>query len=560
MIRRSSSLNPDPPQPRPQPSFGAFDRWTLGLALVLALAIGLVLWRGDHGTPRIRDFNWQGRQVGGMDRALLFTFSRPMDQASVEANFRIQPPLAGKFSWAGRRMAYTLTEPVPYGGQVFEVRIDKARDRFGSPGASPLQPFLGQFQSRDRALVYVGVTGEEESRLVLYNVTREERRILTPPELSVLEFEPYPGGDRLLFSATDRSGLAQGQFDPKLYTVTTGIVYNQVPTLGDQTLVQDLAQSLNPRSTPSPAPPGTIRQILDSDTYQNLKFDLAPNGTTIVVQRSRKDNPGVDFGLWVIEGDNPAKPLKTAPGGEFLIAPDSQSLIMAQGQGLAVLPLDPAASPSPNPSPGATASPLRAEVQPLDFLPQFGQVLSLSSQGDRAAMVRFNNDYTRSLFLVTNQGIQRELWRTDGSILSATFDPNQQRLYGLVTRLIPGDTYQEAPFLIAIDLATALKAPEPKPDQPFQPQGIQALARLATQRDITVSLAPDGLALVFDQILSQEDQGTTEPKSSDGKSIRDSQLWVLPIVIPPPNTPPDQVSLPNPEPLPMKGIRPRWLP
>ena len=127
----------------------SLDRWVLGLTLVLGLVIGGVLWRGDQGVARVRQFNWQGQQVGAGDSALLFTFSRPMDRASVEQNFKLEPPLQGKFSWAGRRMAYTLTEPVPYGGIGFRVSIEGAWDRFGSQ-EKLMQPFVGQFQSRDR--------------------------------------------------------------------------------------------------------------------------------------------------------------------------------------------------------------------------------------------------------------------------------------------------------------------------------------------------------------------------------------------------------------------------
>ncbi|WP_353259305.1 hypothetical protein [Prochlorothrix hollandica] len=507
------------------PTLQPLDRWTAALALGLGLAIGAVLWGGDRGAARVREFNWQGKQVGAGDRALIFTFSRPMDRRSVEENFKIDPPLAGKFSWAGRRMAYTLAEPVPYGGTVFQVTINGAKDRFAQTDAPTSQPFAGQFQSRDRALVYLGVTGEEASRLVLYNLTRQERQVLTPPELVVLDFKPYPEGDRLLFSATDRRQFEAGQFDPKLYTITTGINYAAVDPLGQ-----------NPVSTDPNPQAGLLRQILNSDNYQNLKFDLAPNGETIVVQRANKANPGVDFGLWVIQGDEEAQPLDTAPGGEFLIAPDSQSVVMAQGQGLAVLPLE-------------------SGAEPLDFLPQFGQVLDLAADGTRAAMVRFNNDYTKSLFLVTNQGTQRELWRTDGSIVSTIFDPTQSILYSLVTRLVPGDTYQEAPFIIAINLQEALAAPETEAPSNA---GVKALARLATQRDITMSVSPDGLALLFDQIGPSDQDNALEPRGSDGKPVGDSQLWLLPLVVA--AEPGIEVELPQPEPLPIPGIRPQWLP
>ena len=84
-------------------------------------------------------------------------------------------------------------------------------------------------------------------------------------------------------------------------------------------------------------------------------------------------------------------------GGEFLITPDSQTLAIAKGEGIALLPLKPGANP-------------------LDFLPKFGRVLSFSRDGRAAAMVNYNTDnaklkYTRSLFYVNNQGIQKEQGR-----------------------------------------------------------------------------------------------------------------------------------------------------
>ena len=154
-----------------------------------------------------------------------------------------------------------------------------------------------------------------------------------------------------------------------------------------------------------------------------MKFDLAPDGQTIVVQRVNKSNPG-SFDLWVLRPNQQPQPLQTQPGGDFMITPDSQSVAVAQGQGVAMLPL---------------AAPVK---KPQDFLATVGMVLGFAPDGSEAAMVKFNQDYTRSLFLLTNQGVQKELLRTTGSILSAQFDPFKQTLYCLLTQLIQGKTYR----------------------------------------------------------------------------------------------------------------------
>ena len=172
-------------------------------------------------------------------------------------------------------------------------------------------------------------------------------------------------------------------------------------------------------------------------------------------------------------------------------------------------------------------------------------VLSFAQDGSAAAMVKFNTNYTRSLFLVTNQGVQKELLKTEGSILSAQFDPTKQVLYCLLTELIPGNDYRERPFLVQINLNTA----EAKP-----------LLRLPDgQRDIKMNLSPDGLGFLFDQtIAAKEDRvGTNAPRTNDGKAIATSRLWLLPVT--PPGTTEAPVQM-QPEQLPLAGLHPRWLP
>lgn len=486
-----------PKQPFAQP----LDRLAIALMLVLAGLSALLIWSGDHSVPKVREFSWQEQQIGAEDTAFTLTFSRPMQQSSVEQQLRIVPPLPGKISWAGRRMAYTLNAPAPY-GTGYQVQLQGVQDRFAASNHSRavIQPFTGSFRTRDRAFVYIGSTGAEEGQLILYNLTRQQRQVLTPKELVVMDFKPYPKGDRILFSATqrppltpDKSASPPAAADQNLYTVTTG---------------------LSPSPETVAAPTGQVTLLLDSKEYQNLKFDLSADGQTIVIQRVSRRDSG-EFGLWQLRPDTPPQPLKNQPGGDFLITPDSSALAIAQGQGLAILPL-------------------QANADPLDFLPKFGMVLSFARDGSQAAMVKFNTNYTRSLFLVTHQGTQKELLRTTGSILSAQFDPTNQTLYCLLTQLIPGPTYQEQPFLGAIDLKTAKLKP---------------LLLLPNQRSVQMHVSPDGLALLFDQIAlpSGQPQTASAPEQS-------SRLWLLPL-----GAASTEAQVLQPEELPLAGFQPRWL-
>ncbi|HBL14007.1 MAG TPA: hypothetical protein DD379_21965 [Cyanobacteria bacterium UBA11162] len=504
--------------------FQPIDRLALGIILVLSLLISLVLLTGSQVAPRVRDFSWHNKHVSADDTAFILTFSRPMNHGSVEDNLKLTPILTntektnsqdskikGKVSWAGRKMAYTLLSPLPYGSD-YQLQLQGAQEQLPGGGESKgrsIEPFTASFRSRDRAFAYIGVEGEEQGRLILYNLTQQKKTVLTPPDLVVMDFKPYSDGDRILFSANDRQNEIKGLLTEQLYTVTTGLLF-QVPG----------------KRAASPQSSGKITLILDSKDYQNLQFDLSGDGQTIVVQRVNRKNPA-EFGLWILQANAKPRPLDNQPGGEFIISPDSASLAVLQGQGVAILPLTPAA-------------------EPLDFLPKFGKVLSFSSDNSTATMVKFNTDYTRSLFLVNNQGTERELLRTTGSIINCQFTPSKEKLYCLLTQLIKGEEYREEPFIATIDLKTEPNIPTP----------VQPLVVLPEQRDIQMSLSPDGLALLFDQVGTKPPLETDSLRTVDGQAIATGRLWLLPIVDTINSEPSPQLQ---PEEL-LAGFHPRWIP
>lgn len=518
------------------------DRWAISLILTLLLAITGLILSGDHATAEVRSFSWQDHKVGAEDRAFLLTFSRPMDPTSVERNLTINPALPGKFSWAGRRMAYTLDQPVPY-GQAFTVSLPQAQDRFGSDhGQVKFQSFEGQFQTRERGFLYIGRDGDEAGRLVLADLTRQERTILTPKELVVLAFKPYPLGDQVLVTATDAAGYASGNLNQQLYRVTTGFNPNPPVDLGAP---PPGLWSLFRRQPTTPRPSGELDLVLDSQNYQNLKFDLSPDGRTIVVQRLSRTNPD-DLSPWILRDGQPPKPLKTGPGGDFMIGPDSQSLIMLQGEGTAIIDLNSEAETTPH--------------KPLDFLPDYGQVFDVKRDGSAAAMVNFNqNDpdkqFTQSLFLVTNLGEETQLLQVSGAILDAKFDPMNRTIYVLASEVLvtadttatsadaisdDGNTYVEQPFLTAINL---------------KDQTRNDLLLLPPQQTIHISLAPDGLAMLLDLEPIQPEQ-----IKADQEQPPNHPVWLLPLFANPTERLTGTPSKSKPEAFPFQGINATWLP
>ena len=409
-------------------------------------------------------------------------------------------------------MVYTLLTPAPYGTN-YQVKLEKGQDKYSQAEGKNrvMQPFTGSFSTRNRVILYIGSAAEIQGQLVLYNLTQEHKKVLTPKDLIVMDFEPFPNGEKILFSA--RSAKNPDLLSAQLYTVSTGIS-SQIGT--------EIAAA------------GKVDLILDNKEYQNLKFDLSADGKIIVIQRGKRDNPG-GFALWYLStsNDNSAekptpKRLQGQPGGDFLITPDSKAVAVSQGQGTAIVSLDGDSN------------------KPLDFLPQFGLVQAFSKDGSQAAMVKFNTDYTRDLFLVTNQGVQKQLLKTTGSILSCQFDSASPSLYCLVTQLISKEQYIEQPYLVSIDLKTGKQKP--------------LLLLPPAQRNVQTSLAPDGLGFLFDQVVPIANNTTPLPantlKTDDGEPIASSSLWLMPMLPIADNT---NIDI-KPEQLPLMGFHPHWLP
>ncbi|GCL45585.1 Ig-like domain-containing protein [Microcystis aeruginosa] len=475
-----------------------FDRLVLATILALIAAISSILIQGNQVPTRGENFSWQGRKIGVRDNYFTLSFNRPIDRSDVETRLVIDPPLPGKISWSGDRLTYTLTE-LPIYGKKYQVKLPIAQG----------EDFIGEFYSHDRAFAYIGVNQEERGRLIVCNiiqgannVTELKKTILTPGDLVVTDFQIYPTGERILLSAFDRSDLGRDTPKQQLYTITTGLNHDE-----------------NGQNLPS----GRIERFLDAKTYQNLRFNLSDNGKTLIVQRINHGNPG-DASLWVIRDDGQSRPLGIQ-GDNFLLSPDGKKAVVSQTGGVAVIPLD-------------------VQAGKPQFLPTYEKILAFSRDGRQKLMVKSEPDNQRSLFLLDDQGESRLLLRTANPIISCEFEPRQEKtLYCLKSDLVMGSDgkVKEEPFLGIIELETGKMIP---------------LLALPNYRDVQMSMSPDGVALLFDQLATIPFGVGNDLVTGEGSSIADGRLWLLPL--------PDQFS-PNSTPkiLPQElnaGFKPRWLP
>ena len=467
--------------------------------------------------PEVKEFSWSSQKIGAKDRAFYVVFDRPMSQQSVEQNMRIEPALDGKISWSGKRLVYTLNQIVPY-GKNYRLYLSNAQEKFRGQNklGEKIQPFVSEFQSRDRAFAYIGSPeGEESGRLILNNSTKQNKTILTPPNLTVIDFKFTPDSEKIVFSAINEKDDNSEFKKINLYQVTTG-----------------LSKDFTTKT------PGQIELLLNGEEYQNNKFDLAgEKGEIIIVQRISQKQPQ-NFGLWKIENGKIPQQIEDGDGGDFIVTPDGKGIAIAKGEGIAIMPLE---NEKNNPS-------------LVNFLPQYGQVLTFSNDGSSAAMVNFNKDdselqYTRSLFYVNNQGLQQELLNINGSIVDCEFNHRGSQLFCLLTELEETEDklIQEKPYFIAIDI---------------QSKQIIPLIALPKYQDIKMSMAPDGLGILFDQLVTEND--SRQPNlpeinrekqllTDSAELIVGSRLWLLTL----PTTDLPQAQLQE---LPVAGLKPQWSP
>lgn len=453
-------------QPKALKQWLPIDYSGVSAVVFLGVAVTGLLLVGDRRLPEVQSFSWAEQTIGVEDEAFMLTFDQPMNWESVIENLEIEPPIAGKFSWTDQQqLAYTFTDLPEYGTR-YTVRLPDAETQplSSRQAAQPLPTFESEFQVRDRAFAYIGVKGEEQGRLILYNITTGKRLPLTPPDLVVSNFQPSADGQAiffLAFAANQIEGVSQQQ----LYRVTTGR-----PIRGEE-----------------PEIPGLLERLLDADRYENRQFVIAAAADTLVVERLNRQNPS-DRGLWLVSAKGDIRALGRQ-SEDFQLSPDGQTLAIRQPAGLTLLPLTP-------------------EADPQVVFPDYEALLAFSPQDQRRrVLVRRNRDLTRSLVLQTAEGQEREILQTSGFILSCTFEPRQESfLYCIQAEALDTEQTQVKPFLTLVNLKTRKVVP---------------LVALTDDLNVRMNLAADGRTLLFDQVVAD-----TQPNTSINP-IPQGSLWLL---------------------------------
>ena len=207
-----------------------------------------------------------------------------------------------------------------------------------------------------------------------------------------------------------------------------------------------------------------------------------------------------------------------------MLSPDAEVIAITQRGQLSLVPL------------GRDGGAIQAKEQ-------FTRMLAFSADLTQQAVLKENNGM-RSLYIINDQGIEQETLRTPMAIVDCRFDPRQKDiLYCLkIDQNLsnPGQIVEE-PFLTAIDLRDGTET---------------ALLTLPNYRDVQLSIAADGLALLFDQIVTDQPTRQSDLFVNSGLAVEGGRLWLLSL----PEITTERTIRPVPPESLVPGYQPRWMP
>jgi Bacterial Ig-like domain len=349
----------------------------------IGLALGTMLLLGDQTKPQVRDSNLIDQKLRPEKAHMLFTFSRPMDRSSIEKGFTINPPVIGKFSWSGKRFAFTPTSPLVY-GQKYDLRVT-GKDQTGKV----MVPFKSTITTPARKFFYIGTEGPEKDHLFAVDFESKQQQQLTPNNQIVLKFSPHPNDNKVYYFAfrpEDKTGLLEQDYQ-SLYEV-------------------NFAQSDKPSS----------QSIADFKQWSNIDFTLSPDGNNLLIQRLKKSSTP-EFGLWLLNTSKSSADWQpfyySQLSGDIFFTPDGGALAGIDSGGLVIAPLSTEQQTKPQP----------------EFITGYTQFFDFSVDGQSALVSRYDAAFRSELVILRTNGQLQKLITTEATLSRAQFDPLGQYVY-----------------------------------------------------------------------------------------------------------------------------------
>jgi hypothetical protein len=342
------------------------------LALALPAALALVQQQLLRRLPpRLESLQQAAASAG--PAALEARFSRPMDQASIGAASRLQPPLRHRWQGEGSRLRLSLEE-----GQTVSGPLSLSLAGRDLRGLT-LPPSTWRWDPRSRVLAVATVKGGEQVQLRQHDGRWQP---ISPvwPEIPLL----LPLGDGSAVAAASRQ--ADGRL--RLWRIPLE------------------PAGLNPEPRASAGTPQRLLSdpVLFAHMSSNRRGDLLIQSGTL--------EPGSSSALLRPRQGWP-RTLPWRASGPMQLLPEGGAVLVPDSEGLHLESLPPAA-------------PRR------QTLPGSRDLSSFCPQAGRAVLLRHWPDYRRSLELVEPGQAPRQLWLGGAAVLATACNRGGERVWALM--------------------------------------------------------------------------------------------------------------------------------
>lgn len=200
-----------------------------GLLILLALVLGWIF------SPRVTALQPQGREYHGK-QPITITFTRPMDQESVESALSFQPSQEGEFQWNDSSQSLTFT-PQDVWTSDTQITVQITGDARSTSHLPLLNPQSWEIKIGPYLLTYL-YPADSESNLYSLDVKDGEIHPLTERPNGILDYDISPDGLTIYYSTAHEDG-------------TSGIYALQRPS-GETTPLLTCSEALcrNPQISP----------------------------------------------------------------------------------------------------------------------------------------------------------------------------------------------------------------------------------------------------------------------------------------------------------------------
>jgi Tol biopolymer transport system component len=161
-----------------------FDATVLAVIAVLLAATTLTIVMGDHIGTRVLSVGPVGRSSS--TSPIFIQFSEEMDEPSINERLRLEPEIAGNFSWNGRMMIFTPTDSVS-GRQVL------SEYQFSFTVSTPRIAYLSPADSIPQNIWIADPLAPGSAQQVTFSPT------------GIYDFSVSPDGTQIAFSEIDRA-------------------------------------------------------------------------------------------------------------------------------------------------------------------------------------------------------------------------------------------------------------------------------------------------------------------------------------------------------------------